>query len=66
MTTTVQLASDDEAAKVRLAKLIQAGGLKTIDAGALKRARELEAFGFLQISLAVREQISWTGGFGVL
>lgn len=66
VTTTVQLASDDEAAKARLAELIQAGGLKSIDAGALKRARELEAFGFLQISLAVREQISWTGGFGVL
>ncbi|MFC0266283.1 NADPH-dependent F420 reductase [Alloscardovia macacae] len=65
-TTTVQIASDDEAAKTRLAELIQAGGLKTIDAGALKRSRELEAFGFLQITLAIREQITWMGGFAAL
>lgn len=66
LTTTVQLASDDEGAKVQLADLIQAGGLQTIDVGKLKRARELEAMGFLQITLAVREEISWTAGFAVL
>lgn len=32
----------------------------------MKRARELEARGFLQISLAAREQITWTGGFAIL
>ena len=42
-----------------------AAGLKAIDAGGLKRARELEAFGFLQITLAAAEKVSWTGGFGV-
>ena len=33
--------------------------------GSLARARELEAIGFLQITLAAGEKISWTGGFGV-
>jgi predicted dinucleotide-binding enzyme len=37
-----------------------------MDAGALRRARELEAMGFLQLTLAAGEKISWTGGFGVL
>ena len=36
-----------------------------IDAGALKRARELEAFGFLQLALAVQKKISFTAGFAV-
>ncbi|MGN1291664.1 MAG: diguanylate cyclase, partial [Levilactobacillus brevis] len=36
------------------------------DAGALKRARELEAMGFLQMTLAASEKIGWTGGFAIL
>lgn len=63
--TVVQLAGDDDAAKKLLADVIVAAGLKTADAGALKRARELEAIGFLQMVLAVREQIGWTGGYAV-
>lgn len=65
-TTTVQLASDDQEAKDIVAGYIQEGGLNTIDAGALKRARELEAMGFLQITLAAREQLNWTAGFTVI
>lgn len=65
-TTTVQLASDDQEAKDIVAGYIQEGGLNTIDAGALKRARELEAMGFLQITLAAREQLNWTAGFAVI
>ena len=63
--TTVLIAGDDDAAKATLAELITAGGLRAIDAGSLKRARELEALGFLQITLAAGEKISWTGGFGI-
>jgi predicted dinucleotide-binding enzyme len=37
-----------------------------IDAGSLKRARELEAVGFLQLALAASEKVSGTGGFGVI
>ncbi|GAB3878618.1 NADPH-dependent F420 reductase [Terrabacter terrigena] len=65
-TTTVLLAGDDADAKAELAGAIAAGGLKALDAGSLARARELEALGFLQISLAAGEKISWTGGFGVV
>lgn len=63
--TTVVIAGDDDAAKSELVELFTAAGLKVADAGSLKRARELEAVGFLQMVLAVREHISWTGGFGV-
>ena len=41
------------------------GGLQAIDAGSLSRARELEALGFLQITLAAGEKVSWAGGFSV-
>jgi 8-hydroxy-5-deazaflavin:NADPH oxidoreductase len=63
--TTVLIAGDDQDAKTLLAGVIAAGGLRALDAGALSRARELEALGFLQLTLAVTEKVSWTGGFGV-
>ena len=66
LTTTVLVAGDDADAKSTLIGVVTAGGLKAIDAGSLKRARELEALGFLQISLAAGEKISWTGGFGIV
>jgi 8-hydroxy-5-deazaflavin:NADPH oxidoreductase len=66
LTTTVLIAGDDAAAKFILADVLVSGGLKAIDAGALKRARELEAVGFLQLTLAANEKVSWTGGFGVI
>ena len=66
LTTTVQIAGDDSDAKAALAGIVSAGGLKAVDAGALKRARELEAVGFLQLTLAASERISWTGGFGIV
>jgi NADPH-dependent F420 reductase len=66
LTTTVQIAGDDADAKSTLAGLITSGGLRAIDAGSLARARELEALGFLQITLAANEKVSWTGGFGVV
>jgi len=34
-----------------------------MDAGSLRRAREMEALGFLQIALAAAQEIAWTGGF---
>ncbi len=64
--TTVLVAGDDTEAKATVARVIEAGGLTVIDAGALKRARELEALGFLQITLAAGEKVSWNGGFGLV
>jgi predicted dinucleotide-binding enzyme len=65
-TTTVLIAGDDADAKALLAGIVTAGGLRAIDAGSLKRARELEALGLLQITLAAAEKIAWTGGFAVV
>jgi predicted dinucleotide-binding enzyme len=66
LATTVLIAGDDTAAKQSLAAAVEAGGVSAIDAGALSRAHELEALGFLQLTLAVGEKISWTGGFAVV
>ncbi|HHW50666.1 MAG TPA: NADPH-dependent F420 reductase [Pseudoclavibacter sp.] len=65
-TTTVLIAGDDADAKATLAAAITAGGVNAIDAGALTRAHELEALGFLQLTLAVSEKIGWTGGFALV
>jgi NADPH-dependent F420 reductase len=64
--TTVLIAGDDADAKALLAGIVTAGGLRAVDAGSLRRARELEALGFLQLTLAAAEKISWTGGFGLV
>jgi predicted dinucleotide-binding enzyme len=64
--TTVLIAGDDVTAKETLAAAITAGGVDAIDAGALSRAHELEAMGFLQLTLAAGEKINWTGGFGIV
>src|SRR5690348_3075175 len=53
--TTVLITGDDDDAKSVLGEIVGAGGLRTIDAGSLARARELEALGFLQITLAAAE-----------
>lgn len=63
--TTVLIAGDDSQAKSVLAEVVTAGGLRAIDAGALRRAHELEALGFLQITLAAQQKMPWTGGFAV-
>ena len=64
--TTVLVAGDDAGAKATLTDVVEAGGLRAVDAGPLRRARELEALGFLQITLAAGEKLPWTGGFGVV
>lgn len=64
--TTVLVAGDDARAKSELIAAVEAGGATAIDAGSLKRAHELEAVGFLQLTLAASEKVSWTGGFAVV
>ncbi|HEY8591089.1 MAG TPA: diguanylate cyclase, partial [Naasia sp.] len=65
--TTVLVAGDDADAKAALIGAITSGGaVDALDAGSLKRARELEAIAFIQIGLAVTEKINWTGGFAVV
>jgi predicted dinucleotide-binding enzyme len=64
--TTVLIAGDDELAKQALVDVVRAGGVKAVDAGRLSRARELEALGFLQLTLAVQEQIGWNAGLALV
>jgi 8-hydroxy-5-deazaflavin:NADPH oxidoreductase len=64
--TTVLIAGDDADAKSLLAGIVSSGGVRAVDAGSLRRARELEALGFLQLTLAAGEKIAWTGGFAVI
>ena len=66
LATTVLIAGDDEDAKRTVAQLITASDVRAIDAGTLSRAHELDAIGFLQLTLAAGEKVSWTGGFGVV
>jgi predicted dinucleotide-binding enzyme len=47
----VFIAGDNEQAKATVAKLVEDGGLRPVDAGPLKRARELEAAGLLHMSV---------------
>jgi len=63
--TTVLIAGDDTGAKSLLADVVKAGGINAVDAGTLRRARELEALGFLQLTLAAGGTLPWTGGFAV-
>lgn len=63
--TTVLVAGDDQGAKDAVLAFVRAGGLEAEDAGSLKRARELESIGFLQLTLAAGEKIGWDAGFAV-
>jgi predicted dinucleotide-binding enzyme len=47
----VFIAGDDDEAKATVSKLVEDGGLRPIDVGPLKRARELEAAGLLHMSV---------------
>lgn len=63
--TTVIIAGDDVDAKVRVVNLVEAAGLRAVDVGPLSHARELEALGFLQITLAALAKTSWDTGFSL-
>jgi hypothetical protein len=45
------LAGDDEDSKQKVSRLIADGGMRPVDAGALVRARELEATGYLHMAV---------------
>jgi 8-hydroxy-5-deazaflavin:NADPH oxidoreductase len=47
----VFVAADDDGAKATVSELIEAGGLNVIDAGPLRRARQIEALGFLHMTI---------------
>lgn len=47
----VLIAGDDEHAKQAVAELVRAGGMRPVDVGPLRRARQLEQAGFLHMAL---------------
>jgi predicted dinucleotide-binding enzyme len=63
---TVLIVDDDGQAKSLLAEVVTLSDLRAIDAGSLRRARELEALAFLQVTLAAQGKVPWTGGFAVI
>lgn len=62
----VFLAGDDEAAKKKVAKLIEAGGLVSVDVGPLSRSRELEGLGMLGITLQMRHNLGFATGWKLI
>ena len=46
----VLIAGDDEGAKQKVASLVEGGGMRPIDVGPLRRARQLEHAAFLQVA----------------
>ncbi|OJU92309.1 MAG: hypothetical protein BGO13_03565 [Burkholderiales bacterium 66-5] len=64
--TTVLFAGDDAEGKIALADLLQAAGLRAIDAGPLPRSKQLEAIGFLQMVLASTGKTRYESGFTLL
>ena len=59
-------AGDDAEAKAAVAGLVEAMGLRPLDAGALRMARSLEHLGFLNVSLNARNGWSWSSGWKLL
>jgi predicted dinucleotide-binding enzyme len=47
----VFIAGDDQEAKATVAQLVSSGGMRPIDAGHLRRARELEATALLHMEI---------------
>ena len=62
----VLIAGDDAQAKDTVAKLISAGGQHPIDAGPLKRARQLENLALLSITLQSKVEKPWMNTFKIV
>ncbi len=62
----VFLAGDDAAAKATVAALVTAGGMRPVDAGPLRRARELEALQLLHVTLQGPLSLDWASAIKLL
>ena len=62
----VLMAGDDEQAKATVAKLVEDGGQRALDAGPLKRARQLEGLGLLSIVLQSKLAKPWMSGVKIV
>jgi predicted dinucleotide-binding enzyme len=62
----VFLAGDDTAAKRQVATLVTDGGMRPVDTGPLRRARELEAFQLLHMTLQGPLGLDWASAIKLL
>jgi len=62
----VFLAGDDGAAKEAVAALVRSGGMRPVDVGPLRRARELEAFQLLHMTLQGPLGLDWGSALKLL
>ena len=62
----VFLAGDDAAAKEQVAALARDGGLRPVDTGPLRRARELEAFQLLHMTVQGPLGLDWSSAVKLL
>ncbi|MPV39086.1 NADPH-dependent F420 reductase [Georgenia subflava] len=62
----VLVAADDDDARRTVTELVESLGLRALDAGSLKRAREVEAIGFLQMAMQGSLGNTWSTAFKVL
>jgi predicted dinucleotide-binding enzyme len=62
----VFIAGDDERAKAQVAALVRDGGMRPVDTGPLRRARELEAFQLLHMTLQGPLGLDWASAVKLL
>jgi predicted dinucleotide-binding enzyme len=62
----VFLAGDDAVAKAQVAALVRDGGLRPVDTGPLRRARELESFQLLHMTLQGPLGLDWASAVKLL
>jgi len=62
----VFIAGDDERAKAQVAELVRDGGMRPVDTGPLRRARELEAFQLLHMTLQGPLGLDWASAVKLL
>jgi predicted dinucleotide-binding enzyme len=66
MPVDVFIAGDDPAAKALVAALVADGGMRPVDTGPLRRARELEAFQLLHMTLQGPLGLDWASALKLL
>ncbi|GGX98621.1 NADP oxidoreductase [Streptomyces anandii JCM 4720] len=62
----VFIAGDDDTAKQTVSALVSSAGLRPLDVGPLRRARELEAFQFLHMASQERLGLNWSSAIAIL
>jgi predicted dinucleotide-binding enzyme len=60
------LAGDDAGAKSQVAELVRDGGMRPVDTGPLRRARELEAFQLLHMTIQGPLGLNWASAVKLL